>query len=238
MNSERCKLLVVDDDLTLRESLCMLFAQMGHTVASAWDGFSALAAMRLDEPDVLVSDLQMPGMSGYELLSVVRRRFPLVRVIAMSGAFDGSLVPPGIAADGYYAKGRGVRIMLELLDRLVDGKARLERPERERIEYAPVPVWVASNGRDHSGDAYVLIGCPECMRSFKQLLGPEAQRPATKVQYAVCAYCTTAFSYAVAQAQSEHPAALLHQKETTELTISLSLAEMRKGQRARMAEAQ
>ena len=55
---------------------------------SAEDGFSALEEIRRLTPDVLLSDLNMPHMSGFELLSVVRRRFPAIYAIAMSGAFS------------------------------------------------------------------------------------------------------------------------------------------------------
>ncbi len=44
-------------------------------------------------------------MSGFELLSVVRRRFPAIQVIAMSGAYSCDGVPPGVAADAFYQKG-------------------------------------------------------------------------------------------------------------------------------------
>ena len=53
-------------------------------------------------PDVIISDLGMPNMSGFELLSVVRRRFPHVPVIAISAKFDGS--PNGVIADGFFSK--------------------------------------------------------------------------------------------------------------------------------------
>ena len=82
---------------------------------SAEDGFSALAEIRREVPGVLLSDLNMPGMSGFELLSVVRRRFPSIQVIAMSGAFSGDGIQPGVAADAFYAKGANLRNLLQTL---------------------------------------------------------------------------------------------------------------------------
>ena len=87
-------LLVVEDDAALRLSLSHMFAAFGHGVRCAADGFSALSELRIDVPDIILSDLNMPGMSGFEFLSVVRRRFPSIKVIAMSSAFAVDSIPP------------------------------------------------------------------------------------------------------------------------------------------------
>jgi len=81
----RTSLLLVDDQALTCACLSELLARHGYGVRSAPDGFSALAEIREDIPDLVLSDLNMSGMSGFELLSVVRRRFPSIRVIAMSG---------------------------------------------------------------------------------------------------------------------------------------------------------
>ena len=86
---ETIKLLIVDDEPATRKLLSQIFGQMGHSVRTAQDGFSALEQIRESMPDVLLSDLHMPGMSGFELLSVVRRRLPGIYVIATSGAYRG-----------------------------------------------------------------------------------------------------------------------------------------------------
>jgi len=94
-------LLVVDDNPALLRVLSEIFKGHGYTVRTAPDGFAALTAIRDRAPDVLLSDLNMPRMSGFELLSVVRRRFPAIAVIAMSGAYKSVIVPAGVAADGF-----------------------------------------------------------------------------------------------------------------------------------------
>ena len=113
-------LLVVDDDALLRTCLSEMFIEAGYAVRNASDGFSALAAIRDEIPDLLLSDLNMPGMSGFELLSIVRRRFPFIRVVAMSSGFAGGSLPSGIAADAFYQKGTDPIFLL----RIVEGIAR------------------------------------------------------------------------------------------------------------------
>jgi DNA-binding NarL/FixJ family response regulator len=60
----------------------------------------------------------MPGMSGFELLLEIRRRFPSIQAIAMSGAFSGDEVPSGVAADAFYQKGCGVAPVLKIVESL------------------------------------------------------------------------------------------------------------------------
>jgi CheY-like chemotaxis protein len=117
-------ILIVDDNDDFRCALVNSFVDCGHKVRTAADGFLALAEMRSELPDVLISDLDMPRMSGFELLLVVRERFPEVGVIAMSGAYSGNGVPRGVAADAFYPKGgTSKRPLSELVD-AISGRDR------------------------------------------------------------------------------------------------------------------
>ena len=86
------------------------------------------------------SDLNMPGMSGFELLPLVRLQFPIVRVIAMSGAFCGHQVPDGVTADAFYEKGNSLAGLLESIE-------CLHNPNRQSSR-APEPLWAQKNGQD------------------------------------------------------------------------------------------
>jgi CheY-like chemotaxis protein len=114
----RAKLLLVDDEPLIRTTMALVLTEIGYFVRSAQDGFSALAEIQEEMPDIILSDLNMPGMSGFELLEIVRHRLPSIHVVAMSGAFSGDEVPSGVAADAFYQKGSGVRFLLKILEGL------------------------------------------------------------------------------------------------------------------------
>ena len=105
MVSKPKSILIVDDNDAVRNAFVYLFTYSGFRVWEASDGFEALAAMRAEAPDILLSDLDMPAMSGFELLPIVRRRFPSVGVVAMSGTISCPSALEGIAAEAFYAKG-------------------------------------------------------------------------------------------------------------------------------------
>jgi CheY-like chemotaxis protein len=115
MSEAKVKLLIVDDDESVRESLSQLFTEFGHSVRSAEDGSAALLKIRQEAPDIILSDLNMPSMSGFEFLSIVRRRFPAILVIAMSGAFSIDDVPPELPADAFYEKGPRLSLLLQIV---------------------------------------------------------------------------------------------------------------------------
>src|SRR5579859_5848727 len=107
------EILVVDDEAVVRDSVATLLEASGYEVSGAIHGFDALLQMRRRVPAIVISDLNMPQMSGFEFLSVVRRRFPQISVIAMSGAYhSGDSVPGGVIADAFYAKGQSDPEML------------------------------------------------------------------------------------------------------------------------------
>src|SRR5579872_3812147 len=111
------QLLLVDDDSLLRLSMAAALGEIGFSVRSAQDGLSALEEIRSDIPDIVLSDLNMPRMSGFEILRIVRRDFPSIRLIAMSGAFSGDEVPFGVAADSFYQKGSSLHCLLRIIQR-------------------------------------------------------------------------------------------------------------------------
>ena len=115
MSDTSLNVLVVDDDAMIRMSLLQTLTHAGYNVRSVDGGYAALSEINRETPDLLLSDLNMPGLSGFELLSVVRHRFPAVHVIAMSGAYFGDSVPTGVFADGFYEKGRGVKSLLKIV---------------------------------------------------------------------------------------------------------------------------
>lgn len=88
------------------------FTEFGYSVRCAENGFTALVAIGLETPDILLSDPNMPGVSGFELLTVVRDGFPVIQVIAMSGDFSGVSMPPEVCAAAFYEKGSRLDYLL------------------------------------------------------------------------------------------------------------------------------
>jgi CheY-like chemotaxis protein len=189
MSDAKARILVVDDELSIRTSLSLLLGEIGYSVSTAEDGFSALASFRNEIPNILISDLFMPGMTGFELTSVVRRRFPAVRAIAMSGAYRAHEVPNGIAADAFFQKGSNVSSLLRILQ-----SVEFEDCEpRNRSSLADDPVWIQPSGLDRSGNAQIAICCPECLRVFSEAGGG----PDCEIREATCVHCHGRIRYSI-----------------------------------------
>jgi CheY-like chemotaxis protein len=204
----RGKVLVVEDEPSIRMSMSAILSESGYAVRLAEDGFSALRAIRQEMPSILISDLKMPGMTGLELLSVVRRRFPAIRTIAMSGAYSGTEVPAGIVADAFYSKGSGVQMLLQILDRL----PATERHTPLASSFA-APLWIYQNKNESPLDAGVSITCPECLRTFSQAIHGNIDR----TQVTKCRYCDSPIHFAMINSAEQPPLPLpLHVSTETE----------------------
>lgn len=103
-----CSILIVDDEPGIRELLSIMLESAGHTVASAEDGLQAPKIMAAQPIEVVITDLLMPERDGLEFITEVRKKFPKVKIIAMSGGGH-------IARDSYLriAKNFGAHIVLE-----------------------------------------------------------------------------------------------------------------------------
>ncbi len=192
MSPPKHDILVVDDEPIIRETLSTLFASEGYDVHTAADGFDALLQLRTISPDLITSDLNMPNMSGFEFLSVIRRRFPQIPVIAISGAYEcGSAIPGGIIADGFYAKGQhNPEALLATVADLIQTSAARARSHQEQS----APVWVPRNGKDSRGVPFVVLTCTECLRSFPLSVAGEGL---AEVQQTQCLFCPNTVRYII-----------------------------------------
>ncbi len=77
--------LVVDDETVIADTLGVILGQAGLTVMVAYDGQSALELAKLVPPDLLLTDVVMPGMTGVDLAVAVTRTFPDCKVLLFSG---------------------------------------------------------------------------------------------------------------------------------------------------------
>jgi CheY-like chemotaxis protein len=182
----------VDDEAIIRESLSMLLSSKGYKVSTAKDGFDALLQLRTIAPDLITSDLNMPNMSGFEFLSVVRRRFPQIPVVAISGAYEcAEAVPGGIIADGFYAKGQHhpETLLATVADLIRSSAARATAHQQQSA-----PVWIPRNGKDSNGVPFIVVTCTECLRSFPISVAGEGL---PEVQETPCLFCPNTVRYII-----------------------------------------
>jgi CheY-like chemotaxis protein len=87
MAARPLKILVVDDNVDMANSIGMLLKRLGHTIETAHDGHAALEAARTFSPDVILLDIGLPGLDGYRVAEALRRESAMagVRLIAVSG---------------------------------------------------------------------------------------------------------------------------------------------------------
>jgi CheY-like chemotaxis protein len=176
------RMLVVDDDPNVLETSSKILSTAGYEVRTAVDGFDALAELRRSLPDIIISDLRMPNMSGFELLSIVRRRFPHIPVIAISAEFNGT-APVGLIADSFFSKGEyGPQELFRKIRELIEGcplRPQLSKPDK-------APVWIP---RNEAG--YFVVTCTECLRSFSI---PE-EHSGSEVHETTCVFCESKVRY-------------------------------------------
>ena len=126
------KVLVVEDDAAIREALTYNLSREGYEVESVGDGAAALTAARTHTPDVLILDLMLPDMDGFEVTRALRKdnNVPILMLTARDDEID-RVLGLEMGADDYLTKPFSMR---ELLARV---KAMLRRVEMEHSAAAP-----------------------------------------------------------------------------------------------------
>jgi CheY-like chemotaxis protein len=181
----RYRILVVDNEPSIRETTAPILESQGYEVLTAADGLDGLHALSKSLPDVIISDLNMPRMSGFEFLAIVRKRFPHIATIAMSGEYVTVENPGGILADAFLQKGQyTIRELFQEIAKLL--AASPIRAEREKSDIAPLFV-----PRDKAG--YLIITCPKCLRPNKL----EAMSLNGGIHQTICQSCRTPVKFEI-----------------------------------------
>lgn len=126
-------ILVADDDRVALESISAFLARRDHRLTTAETGPEACRCVEEDPPDLVITDIQMPGMDGIALLKAIRERHPDLPVILMTGheTVETAVAALRNRAYDYFRKPVELRDLLVCIDRI--GKAH-------------VPPWNRQNG--------------------------------------------------------------------------------------------
>ena len=80
------RILVIDDDLSVRLAIRKTLQMEGHEIEEAIDGQSGVELYRKNPPDLVMTDIVMPGKHGLEVIEELRRDYPDAKIIALSGS--------------------------------------------------------------------------------------------------------------------------------------------------------
>jgi len=124
------KILVVEDEPSLQETLAYNLARQGYLVESAGDGQAALSVARLSNPDLIVLDIMLPKLDGFEVCRILRQEMnvPIIMLTARDDEID-RVIGLEMGADDYLTKPFSMR---EFLARV---KAQLRRVRLIREEF-------------------------------------------------------------------------------------------------------
>lgn len=137
--------LVVDDEKDFVEMLSLRLKEHGENVLAAYDGKQCLSSLAQNEvTDVVILDIKMPGMDGIETLREIKRQFPIVEVILLTGhgSIDTAVEGMKLGAFDYLNK---PAVFDELTEKLENARKR-KADHEERIRKAEAQALVRRTG--------------------------------------------------------------------------------------------
>jgi DNA-binding response OmpR family regulator len=125
------KILVVDDDKDIAERLESKLKREGYETVVAYDGEQALGRIAADDPDIIILDLMLPGLNGFEVLQEVRKkhsqRWRPVIIVSARDELDSLKKGYSLDADHYITKPcdledilRGIKTMISLIPHRIE----------------------------------------------------------------------------------------------------------------------
>ena len=119
------KILIVDDEQFVRDLLVKILVRRGHHVVAVATADAALAALEEQRIDLLLTDVVMPGMDGFDLLRRAKNAHPDIRVIVLTGHARSQCISDFLlfGADEYLAKPFQVHELVAAVERVTGSAA-------------------------------------------------------------------------------------------------------------------
>ncbi len=118
------RILIIDDDVKFLKMFRQLLERAGHEVIEAPNGEIGVSMFREERPELIITDIFMPEKDGIEAIIELKREFPMVKIIAMSGGdrkgnFDILNMTKSLGADLSFIKPFERQTMLEAIQELL-----------------------------------------------------------------------------------------------------------------------
>lgn len=133
------KILVVEDEVSLQETLAYNLKRQGYQVETAGNGALALEEARRNRPDLIILDVMLPGMDGFEVCRILRQEMntPVLMLTARDDEID-RVVGLEVGADDYMTKPFSMRELVARVKAMLR-RVRLMREEMDKKNQAPAP---------------------------------------------------------------------------------------------------
>ncbi len=137
------KLLLADDSVTIQKVVELTFSEEDFTIVATGDGDPAYERIRSDRPDVILSDVNMPGMNGYDLCAKVKQDPALsgIPFLFLRGTFESfdEARASAVGADGFIVKPFESQELINRVKELVQAPRPAAAPPPARADAPPVP---------------------------------------------------------------------------------------------------
>ena len=159
------RILVVDDETAARSALTELLREEGFEVQSAGDGFKAIGRLDGWTPDIMITDLKMPGMDGIQLMDKVRAQIPEISVVVMTafGTVESAVEAIQHGADDYLTKPLHLGQLLVVVERVLEHRELRAETQRLRDE-------LARRDSERRDEAAVVGGLVGRSRAFREMI--------------------------------------------------------------------